>query len=89
MTAFENWFSADFQKLMHSVKPEDGVFSSTLSIEHASWDRRAAFLLWDAMGRPNAAWVEQMAPLYYAKTVDDLLGDSPAPKPRDDLEDLL
>lgn len=80
MTAFETWFSADFQRLLTTIEPEDGVFSSSLGIQHASWDRRAGFLLWAALGRPNAGWVDRMAPRN-SKT--------PAPEPLIDLDDLL
>lgn len=92
MTPFEQWFSADWQKALREVPADTTVLSSGFSIASASWDRRAAYLLWNALGRPNAAWVDQMAPLY-AKSgqteIEDLLGDTPAPSTADEIEDLL
>jgi hypothetical protein len=59
VTDFENWFSSDFIKALHQVKHEPGVLSSGHTLENASWDRRAAYLLWCERGRPAATWVEQ------------------------------
>lgn len=70
MTPFEQWFSSDWHKLLLSVSNEPGVLSSGFTLDTASWDRRAAFLLWDRLGRPRAAWREQMAPLYDRKPPD-------------------
>lgn len=81
MTPFEQWFSSDWRKLLLSVSNDQGVLSSGFTLDTASWDRRAAFLLWDRMGRPRAAWREQMAPLYDRKP--------PAVPSDDDLGDLL
>lgn len=92
MTPFEQWFSADWVKVLREVPADTTVLSSGASIASASWDRRAGYLLWNALGRPNAAWVDQMAPLY-AKSgqteIEDLLGDPPEPSAADEIEDLL
>lgn len=63
MTRFEKWFSSDFIKALHQVDHEPGVLSSGHTLKNASWDRRAAYLLWVERGRPDAAWVEQTKPL--------------------------
>lgn len=101
MTPFEQWFSADWQKALREVPADTTVLSSGFSIAGASWDRRAGYLLWNALGRPNAAWVDQMAPLYAksgpadstgpaeVEEIEDLLGDTPAPSTADEIEDLL
>lgn len=68
MTPFEKWFSSDFQKAIHQVKAEPGVLSSGHCLSTASWDRRAAYLLWVEHGRPDAAWVEQTKALYASPT---------------------
>lgn len=52
MTPFEAWFSSDFQKRIRTVTSEPGVFSNGFRIDDASWDRKAAFMLWEAEGRP-------------------------------------
>lgn len=47
MTPFERFFAEDFQAMLDSVKHEADLFTSpTLRIEDASWDRKAALLLW-------------------------------------------
>lgn len=89
MTPFERWFSADWQKLMQSIPAEPGVLSN-FTIDTASWDRKAAYLLWDALGRPNAAWVDQMhaarsKPPAAPAEPDDLLALPADPE----IEDLL
>jgi hypothetical protein len=97
MTPFEQWFSSDWNKALHSVPVDTSVLSSGQSIHTASWDRRAAYLVWDALGRPNAAWVEQMRSVYEKKSDDllDLLDEpsatavAPVQSHADDLEDLL
>lgn len=96
MTSFEQWFSSDWRKLLDNITPEPGILSSGFTLDTASWDRRAAFLLWDLMGRPRAAWREQMAPLYdrapaAAATTEDDLGDllGDVAPPKDDLAELL
>ncbi len=56
MTSFERFFAEDFKRKLDAVKGEPGIFTSaSLRIEDASWDRKAAFLLWVALGRPGAA----------------------------------
>lgn len=95
MTPFEQWFSSDWQKAIREVpQNEPGILSSGFSIHMASWDRRAAYLLWVERGRPLATWVEKTKDLYRPKPsaaavedLDDLLGATAAPD--DDLEDLL
>lgn len=51
-TAFEAWFKVEFDRRLRDVRGEIGLLSSGLPLESASWDRRAAYLLWDALGRP-------------------------------------
>lgn len=93
-TPFETWFSSDWQTALRNV-PADSEALTNGQISRASWDRRAAYLLWVERGRPNATWVERMRPLYDRNgltpvvsdaTVDDLLAGPPA---EINLEDLL
>lgn len=103
MTSFEQWFSADWQKALRDIPEDAEALSSGLSIRAASWDRRAAYLVWVAHGRPRAGWVEQTAPLYdkKARPSDDVSGSdektntsgepvkSPAENEHDGFLDLL
>jgi hypothetical protein len=70
VTPFEQWFSSDFIKALHQVEHEPGVLSSGFTLKNASWDRRAAYLLWVERGRPNAEWVEQTKGLRAAPALD-------------------
>lgn len=50
MTPFERFFAEDFQAMLDTVKHEPGLFtSSTCRIEDASWDRKAALLVWQRL----------------------------------------
>jgi len=86
MTAFEQWFSGDWQKLLHSVPDDRTVLSSGFTIATASWDRRAAYLLWVELGKPDASWVQQM------RRFKETLAKQPPPTfapIAKDIEDLL
>lgn len=48
MTEFERFFADVFPRLLAEVKNEPGVFTNGHSIKDASWDRKAAYLLWKA-----------------------------------------
>ncbi|USN16667.1 hypothetical protein FANBOY_00600 [Brevundimonas phage vB_BgoS-Fanboy] len=53
MTPFESFFAHDFQRLLDSV-PDEKLYSCNIrGLRGSSWDRKAAFLVWDAMGRPD------------------------------------
>jgi len=52
MTPFENFFANDFKALLDGV-PDEKLFSCGIrGLAGSSWDRKAAFLVWNAMGRP-------------------------------------
>ncbi len=51
-TPFEHYFAVHFQTSLKSVGDER-VFSNGQKISEASWDRKAAFLLWHELGRPG------------------------------------
>lgn len=51
MTPFEKFFAGDFQKMLANVRSEQSPFTDGGPIAGASWDRRAAFLLWEALAR--------------------------------------
>lgn len=54
MTPFERFFSGSFQGMLKFDVPDDrDALSSGFSIRSASWDRRAAYLLWKALGEPE------------------------------------
>lgn len=46
MTPFEAFFDGEFQRRLQTAKGEPGLFSNGGRLEDASWDRRAAYLLW-------------------------------------------
>lgn len=77
MTPFETFFAGEFQRRVQTVKGEPGLFSNGGRIEDASWDRRAAYLLWVA-NRSTGIPVDDD---------NDLLG--PARTTHADIEDLL
>lgn len=51
MTPFESFFAGDFQKMLANVRSAQSPFADGGPIAEASWDRRAAFLLWEALER--------------------------------------
>lgn len=55
MTGFERFFHEDFPRRLSAVKAPEALLSSGLPLDGASWDRKAAFLVWEALGRPEAA----------------------------------
>ena len=87
-TAFEDFFAGDFQRRLQTVKGEPGLFSNGGRLEDASWDRKAAYLLW-GMLNPIRGPLSPRA-LAIAATLededDDLLG---GPAVDDDDLDLL
>lgn len=73
MTPFERFFATEFKKRLDEVGSEPGALSSGVPLSEASWDRKAAFLLWDALGRPEvveSALLERLAKDIF----EDLLG---------------
>jgi len=103
-TPFENWFSSDFRKMLIDCPDDRDVLSSGFSIATASWDRRAAYLLWVMLDRPPAKWTTIypitpkepgliIGPPPTFSPIDEieelLAGPAPAAKPSDDIEDLL
>jgi hypothetical protein len=48
VTAFEQFFTGEFRRRLNAVRSEPGLLTSGLPIEGASWDRRAAWLLWQS-----------------------------------------
>lgn len=55
MTPFEKFFAGDFQKMLTNVCSAQSPFTDGGPIAEASWDRKAAFLLWTAMLSPPSA----------------------------------
>lgn len=74
MTPFETFFAGEFQRRLNTVRGEPGLFSNGGRIEDASWDRKAAYLLW-TLGRDDSP------------TDNDILGLGPATLDED--EDLI
>lgn len=55
MTEFEKFYNGDFQAALDGIEPEKGLFTwADTCISEVSWDRKMAFLLWNALGRPDA-----------------------------------
>lgn len=52
-TAFESYFETYFQKAMTFVGDEAVFSDGRTPISAASWDRKAAYLLWVELGRPG------------------------------------
>lgn len=61
MTAFEEFFDRDFQRLLNSVPDERPYSCGIRSLKDSSWDRKAAFVLWVALGRPEPSTPEPVA----------------------------
>lgn len=62
MTPFENFFANDFQQMLEGV-PDEKLYSCGIrGLRDSSWDRKAAFLVWDAMGRPAGTETAKGAP---------------------------
>lgn len=51
-TPFEAYFDNVFLKALDTVGDEKVFTDPNLKISEASWDRRAAYLLWVAKGKP-------------------------------------
>lgn len=71
MTDFERFHAEEFPALLKAAQGER--LSNGLDISESSWDRRAAFILWQALGRPEP---RKPSPLpQVAKAIfEDLLG---------------
>lgn len=78
-TPFETFFAGPFQKALDNVG-NAVVFSNGLPISRASWDRKAAYLLWRAQsGAVKTAPSEAMEP----KTPPQKIPDSVLPETDD------
>jgi hypothetical protein len=55
MTEFERFFDEEFPRLLDTVTDNGKALSSGTPIGEASWDRKAAFLLWNALGHSKTA----------------------------------
>ncbi|RWE37462.1 hypothetical protein [Mesorhizobium sp.] len=99
MTPFERFFAQDFQAMLDTVKHEPGLFtSSTCRIEDASWDRKAALLVWQRLEQPAS---ECLQGCQYAKDVGmpehscgsqcqyTMAREREAARPQSPFEDLL
>ena len=54
LTPFETFFAEDFQRMLDATPDVPGLFSSpTARLPESSWDRKAAYLLWECLGRPG------------------------------------
>jgi hypothetical protein len=49
-TAFENFFAGPFQNALDQVGDEPGALTGDVPLREASWDRKAAWLLFTALG---------------------------------------
>lgn len=61
MTTFEAFFETDFQRLLDSVPDEKPYSCGIRTVKESSWDRKAAFVLWVALGRPEPSAPEPVA----------------------------
>ncbi len=64
MTPFEQFFAGEFDRMLKMIEGEPGLFSDGGPITDASWDRKAAYLLWTVLGKPGKP----------SPDLDDLLG---------------
>lgn len=74
-TPFERFYEGEFQSRLLRRIDEPGLLSSDVDPQKMSWDRRAAYLLWVALGRPTAP--------------THLQTPAPPPPDEDDLDSLL
>lgn len=64
MTEFEYFFLHSFQRQLDAVADEPGILTGEAAgMTTMSWDRKAAFLLWNAQGRPGAMTAPDPAPV--------------------------
>jgi hypothetical protein len=68
MTPFEQFFANEFPTMLRTVEAPADVLTAG-RIEEASWDRKAAYLLWVALDRPGAQPTKPATISF-----DDLLG---------------
>jgi hypothetical protein len=68
MTPFEQFFENDFSRMLRTVEAPADVLTAG-RIEEASWDRKAAYLLWMALGQPALQATKPPTASF-----DDLLG---------------
>jgi len=83
VTPFETYFADVFPRLLDTVRGEPGLFSDGSAIERASWDRKAAYLLWrskvnaatdsDVDAADHASGPGRPAPIQFAADLEDLL----------------
>lgn len=55
-TSFEEFFEGPFEQAMQSVKDEHVPTTGQAGV---SWDRKAAYLLWKALGQPGVKTPEE------------------------------
>ena len=48
MTDFERYFETEFPKLLKSISGPSDLFTNGSSLKDASWDRKAAYMLYEA-----------------------------------------
>lgn len=70
MTAFDDYFSRGFEAAINTVGDEI-VSANGLPISRASWDRKAAYLLWNALGRPGVNLTIEETPAIEESPIDD------------------
>lgn len=68
MTPFEKFFAGEFQRRIEAVGDAPGALTLDQPLSEASWDRKAAWLLWCATVAPHSP---DPAP---TDVLDDLLG---------------
>lgn len=83
MTPFETYFADVFPRLLNTIKGEPRLFSDGSSIERASWDRKAAYLLWsskvnaatdsDVDAADHGSGPGRQAPTQFSADLEDLL----------------
>lgn len=90
-TPFERFFADVFPKMLDTIQTENGLFSDGTSINRASWDRKAALLIWRMMDRPDGKFVPGSWPAYNTRiTAKVETGPAiPAKEQDDDAFDIL
>lgn len=89
MTPFETYFAEEWPRRLAGARSSSGVFSDGGKIDNASWDRKAAYLLWQVELEARGAYTERMTEEFSAAQFDDddLIGGGATPA--DDEEDDL
>ncbi len=83
MTPFEKFFAEEFPRRLATVRGEPGLFSNGGRLEDASWDRKAAYLLWCSL----AAAASRADALDLLDDDEDLIGGAPTAVPQQHEED--